>query len=148
VRFYGGLVRQIEPKASTVIRATQSRQSSLPRSGEPSSVSCLGHHGRIELLDRAGLTRSDDGRTLKQVLQIVITVSVESTNRDVLLGFLQLSFHRTVSGTAMRFDGKATVFQRGPLVRKRCGVWISAINRAARIGLTEQFRGLVLLTLG
>jgi hypothetical protein len=40
----------------------------------------------------------------------VIAVSVESANRDVPLGFLQLSFHRTVIGTAMRFDGKAAVF--------------------------------------
>ena len=44
----------------------------------------FGHQRRVELLERAGLGRSDDGGTLKQILQIVIVIAVESANRYLL----------------------------------------------------------------
>jgi hypothetical protein len=51
----------------------------------------LGNQSRVELLEGARLAGSHGGRTLKQVLQIVIAVSVEAPNQDVLPGSLQLS---------------------------------------------------------
>src|ERR1700731_155976 len=90
----------------------QHDRSNFPRQGQASHLRShtFGNQGRVELLERTRFDRSDGGGTLKQVLQIVIAVSVESANRYLLLGFLELSFHRTVIGTAMRFDGKTAVF--------------------------------------
>ena len=46
----------------------------------------FGHQGRVELLERTRFDGSDGGGALKQVLQIVIAVAVESANRNLLLG--------------------------------------------------------------
>src|SRR6266853_3069401 len=46
----------------------------------------FGHQGRVEFLERTGFDGSDGGGTLKQILQIVIAVAVESANRNLLLG--------------------------------------------------------------
>ena len=87
------------------------------------------------------------------ILQIVIAVSIQPANRDLLLGFLQLSLHRTVVGAAMHFDGKTTVLPERSLGAKtmRC---LDQRNqqrrpdRTDRRDLAEQFARLVLLTLG
>jgi hypothetical protein len=65
----------------------------------------LGNQSRVELLKRARLAGSHGGRTLKQVLQIVIAVSVEAPNQDVLPGSLQLSVDTPVIGAAVHLDG-------------------------------------------
>ena len=83
----------------------------------------------------------------------MIAVAVEPTNRDALLGSLQLSFNRTVIGTAVRFDGKTTVFPERSLGAEAVrGLnqrdQQSCANRTDRRDLAEQFRGLVFLTLG
>src|ERR1700756_3674085 len=54
----------------------------------------------VELLKGARLAGSHGGRTLKQVLQIVIAVAVEAPNQDVLPRSLQLSVDTTVIGAA------------------------------------------------
>src|SRR6202140_1199474 len=113
----------------------------------------FGQQSRVEFLERTWFDGSDGGGTLKQILQIVIAVSIESANRDLLLGFLQLSFNRTVIGTAMRFDGKTAVFPERSLGAEalRCldqRDQQSRPNRTDRRDLAEQFRGLVFLTLG
>src|SRR5271155_4203047 len=48
----------------------------------------FGHQGCVEFLERTRFDRSDGRGTLKQVLQIVIAVSVESANRYLLPGSL------------------------------------------------------------
>ena len=65
----------------------------LPRQGQARHLRphALGQQSRVELLERTGFAGSHDRRTLKQILQIVIAVSVESANRDLLLRSLQLS---------------------------------------------------------
>ena len=65
----------------------------------------LGNQSRVELLEGARLAGSHGGRTLKQVLQIVIAVSVKAPNQDVLPGSLQLSVDLAVIGTAVHLDG-------------------------------------------
>src|SRR5260221_8713313 len=42
----------------------------------------FGNQSRVEFLERTRFDGSDGGGTLKQILQIVIAVSVESANRD------------------------------------------------------------------
>ena len=44
----------------------------------------LGNQSRVELLEGARLARSHGGRTLKQVLQIVIAILVQPANLDML----------------------------------------------------------------
>src|SRR5580693_9096058 len=113
----------------------------------------FGDQGRVEFLERTRFDGSDGGGTLKQVLQIVIAVAVETANRYLLLGFLELSLHRTVIGTAMRFDGKTAVFPERSLGTEavRCLHQRdpqSCPDRTDRRDLAEQFGGLVFLTLG
>ncbi len=68
----------------------------LPRQGQAGHLRphALGHQGCVKLLERTGLDRSDGRRTLKQILQIVIAVAVQSANRDLLLRSLQLSLRQ------------------------------------------------------
>jgi len=94
----------------------------------------LGQQSCVKFLERTRFDPSDGRGTLKQVLQIVIAVSIESANRYLLPGSLQPSLDFTVIGTACISMPKPLYFQSGRLLRKRCGVWISAINSAARIG--------------
>ena len=49
------------------------------------------------------------GGTLEQVLQIVIVVAIQSTNRGRFLRALQFSLDETLFGTAVRFDPKSAV---------------------------------------
>ena len=64
------------------IRSVRSWQPFLPRSVVPSLASCLWQRERRRIV-RRGLTCSKPrGRTLKQVLQIVIAVSVEPPDQD------------------------------------------------------------------
>jgi len=50
----------------------------------------LGKQSCVELLKGTRLARSHDGRTLKQILQIVIAVSVEAPDQHLFLGSLQV----------------------------------------------------------
>jgi hypothetical protein len=50
-----------------------------------------------------------DRRALKQILQIVIAISVQSANGDLFLGSLQLPVDTTVIGAAVCLDAKSAV---------------------------------------
>jgi len=65
----------------------------------------LGKQSRVELLEGARLAGSHDGRTLKQVLRIVIAVAVEAAHQDVLGGALELPMETPVIGAAVHLDG-------------------------------------------
>jgi hypothetical protein len=64
----------------------------------------FGKQSRVKFLERTWFYRSDGGSTLKQILQIVIAVSIQSTNRDLLLGFLQPAVfpERSLGAEALR----------------------------------------------
>src|SRR5229473_5731453 len=63
----------------------------------------------VELPERSGLGSSDGRSTLEQILQIVIVMAIQLTNRDLLLRPLQLPLDVTVLGTAVRFNPKPAV---------------------------------------
>jgi hypothetical protein len=65
----------------------------------------------------AKVSRAISGRMplVNQILQIVITVSVESANGDLFLRSLQLPIDLTMIGTAMCLDGKSAVGPQLPL---------------------------------
>src|SRR5215468_1205158 len=65
----------------------------------------LGKQSGVELLKGARLARSHGGRSLKQVLEIVIAVAVEAPNQNALPGPLQFSVDPAVIGAAMHLDG-------------------------------------------
>src|SRR5258705_12759096 len=65
----------------------------------------LGNQSRVELLKGARLAGSHGGRTLKQVLQIVIAVTVEAPHQNVLGGAFQLPIDTPVIGAAVHLDG-------------------------------------------
>src|SRR6267378_2449068 len=142
-------------EAHSFLPYDQHNGGNLPRQSQTCHLRShpFGKQGRVEFLERTRFDGSDGGGTLKQILQIVIAVAVESANRDLLLGFLQLPFHRTIISTAMRFDGKAAVFPEWSLGAEavRCldqRDQQSRPDRADRRDLAEQFRRLVFLTLG
>jgi hypothetical protein len=69
----------------------------------------FGQHSGVELLKRRGFAGGHDRRTIKQVLQIVIAVSVESANGDLFLRSFELPVDSTVIGAAVRLDAKTAV---------------------------------------
>ena len=69
----------------------------------------LGQQSCVELLKRTGFARGHDGRALKQILKIVIAVSVKSANGDLFLRSLQLPVDTTVIGAAVCLDAKSAV---------------------------------------
>ena len=67
----------------------------------------LGQQSCVELLKRTGFARGEEGRALKQILQIVIAVVVQSANGNLFLRSLQLPVDTTVIGAAVG-GGKGT----------------------------------------
>ncbi len=59
----------------------------LPGQGQTRHLrpDALGQQRCVELLKRSGFARGHDRRALKQILQIVIAVSVQSANGDLFL---------------------------------------------------------------
>src|SRR5580700_4332405 len=98
-------------EAHSFLPYDQYDRGNLPSQGQPCHLRshAFSHQGRVKFLERTRFDGSDGGGTLKQILQIVIAVAVESTNRDSLPGFLQPSLHLTIIGTAVHFDGKPAV---------------------------------------
>src|SRR4029077_4858884 len=75
----------------------------------------LGQQSGVELLKRTGFARGHDRRALKQILQIVITVTIQSANGARLLRSLQLSIDAPVIGAALGLDAKSAVCPQLPL---------------------------------
>src|ERR1700730_1551396 len=69
----------------------------------------LGQQSCVELLKRTGFARGHDRRTLKQILQLVIAVAVQSANGARFLHSLQLSVDTAVISAALRLDAKSAV---------------------------------------
>src|SRR5712671_7947651 len=74
----------------------------LPGQGQPRHFRshAPGQQFRIELRERTGLSRGDNRRTFEQILQIVIVISVQPANLDLLLLPFELSFHKVVISAA------------------------------------------------
>ena len=83
----------------------------LPGQGQTRHLrpDALGQQSGVELLKRTGFARRHDGRALKQILQIVIAVAVESANGDLFLRSFELPVDSTVIGAAVRLDAKTAV---------------------------------------
>src|SRR5882672_6898907 len=75
----------------------------------------LGQQSGVELLKWTGFARGHDRRALKQILQIVIAVSVQSANGALFLHSLQLPIDTTVIGAALCLDAKTAVRPQLPL---------------------------------
>jgi hypothetical protein len=69
----------------------------------------LGQQSGVELLQRTRFARGHDGRALKQILQIVITVSVQSANGNLFLRSFELPVDPTVIRAALCLDAKSAV---------------------------------------
>src|SRR5713101_908931 len=95
----------------------QSDGGNLPGQGQTRHLrpEALGQQSGVELLKRTGFARRHDGRTLKQILQIVIAVLVQSANGTLFLRSLQLPVHTTVIGAALCLDAKSAVRPQLPL---------------------------------
>src|SRR6202166_2895253 len=89
----------------------------LPRQGQTRHLrpDALGQQSCVELLKGTGFARGHDRRTLKQILQIVIAVAIQSANRDLFLHSLQLSVDPTVIGAALCLDAKSAERPELPL---------------------------------
>ena len=77
-----------------------------PRHVRPDS---FGQQSGVKLLQWTWFGRRIGGRTLEQVLEIVIVVSIEPTNRYLLLRSSQLSIDVAVFCTVVRFNAEAAV---------------------------------------
>ena len=132
----------------------QSDGGNLPGQGQTRHLrpDALGQQSCVELLKRTGFARSHDRRALKQILQIVIAVSVQSTNGDLFLRSLQLSVDTTVIGAAVGLDAKTAVGPKLPLAAET--LWglqnakqYGGPDRTDRRNLAQPFPGLVFLAL-
>jgi hypothetical protein len=88
-------------------------------------------------LKRTGFARSHDGRALKQILQIVIAVSVQSANGVLFLGSFELPVDTTVIGAAVGLDAKSAVGPQLPLGAEPMRVCRMPSSTADRIGPIE-----------
>src|ERR1700694_1873796 len=81
----------------------------LPGQGQTRHLrpDALGQQSGVELLKRTGVARCQNRRALKQILQIVIAVTVQSANGARFLHSLQLSVDTTVIGAALCLDAKS-----------------------------------------
>ena len=89
----------------------------LPGQGQTRHLrpDALGQQSCVELLKGTGFARGHDRRTLKQILQIVIAVAIQSANRDLFLHSLQLSVDTAVISAGLRLDAKSAVGPQLPL---------------------------------
>ncbi len=112
----------------------------------------LGQQSCVELLKRPRFARGHDRCTLKQILQIVVLVSVQSANGDLFLRSLQLPGDPTVIGTALCLDAKSAVCPQLPLGAEtvrglRNAQQHGRTDRADRGNLAEPFPNRVFLAL-
>jgi hypothetical protein len=75
----------------------------------------LGQQSSVELLKRTRPVRGHNRRALKQILQIVIAVSIQSAKGALFLHSFELPVDTTVIGAALRLDAKTTVSPQLPL---------------------------------
>ena len=75
----------------------------------------LGQQSGVELLKRTGFAGSHDRCALKQILQIVIAVPVQSAKGALFLHSLQLPVDPTVIGAAVGLDAKSAVTPQLPV---------------------------------
>ena len=89
----------------------QNDRGNLPRQGQPRHFRphAPGQQFHIELCEGTGLGRGDDRRSLEKILQIVIVISVQPANLDLLLLPFELSVNNTVIGAAVRFDADTAI---------------------------------------
>ena len=69
----------------------------------------LSHQRIVKLFERAGLGSGHGGSTLKYILQFMIVIAIQPTNRGRFLRALQLSLYETLLGAAVRLDPKSAV---------------------------------------
>jgi hypothetical protein len=69
----------------------------------------LGYSLIVKLLKRTILSSGHGGRTFEQILQIMIVIAIQPTNRDRLLVAPQRSIYTTVLGTAVVLDSEPDV---------------------------------------
>src|SRR5437660_7047323 len=83
----------------------------LARQGQPCHVwpDPFRQQSGVKLLQWTWFGRRIGGRTLEQVLEIVIVVTIEPTNRYLLLRSSQLSIDEAVFCTVVGFDAEAAV---------------------------------------
>src|ERR1700736_4806310 len=83
----------------------------LPGQGETRHLrpDALAQQRGVELLKRTGFARCHDRRTLKQILQIVIAVAVQSANGARFLRSLQLPINTPVISAALCLNAKSAV---------------------------------------
>src|ERR1700686_2550565 len=124
----------------------------LPGQGQTRHLrpNALGQQSGVELLKRTRFARSHDRRTLKQILQIVIAVSVQSANGDLFLRSLQLPVDSTVIGAAVCLDAKSAIRPQLPLGAETVRSLQNAKqygcpDRTDRRNLAERFPGRVFL---
>ena len=79
----------------------------LPGQGQPRHLrpQALGQQSGVELLERTGLARSHDRCALKQILQIVIAVAVQSASGALFFRSLEPPIDVTVIGAALCCSG-------------------------------------------
>src|ERR1700719_4204535 len=89
----------------------------LPGQGQARHLrpDALGQQSGVELLKRTGFARCRDRRTLKQILQIVIAVLVQSANAARFLHSFELPVDTPVIGAALGLDAKSAVRPELPL---------------------------------
>ena len=126
----------------------------LPGQGQTCHLrpDALGQQSCVELLKRTRFARGHDGRALKQILQIMIAVSVQPANGALSFHSLQLSADLTVIGATMRLDAKSAVRPKLPLGAETVRGLQNAqqyggSDRTDRRNLAEPFPSLVFLAL-
>lgn len=67
------------------------------------------HHGRVEILQRSGGDRRTRSRALENILQIVIVISIQPTDRNRSLRSLDLSRNVTIVAAAVGLQTKPAV---------------------------------------
>src|SRR6267154_4206071 len=112
----------------------------------------LGQQSGVELLKRTGFAGGHDRRSLKQILQIVIAVSVQSADGALFLHSFELPVNTTVISAALCLDAKSAVRPQLPLGAETMRSLQDAKqhggpDRTDRGDLAEQFPRLVFLAL-
>src|ERR1700686_1692571 len=81
----------------------------LPSQGQTRHLrpDALGQQSGVELLKRTGFARWHDRRALKQILQIVIAVTVQSANGARFPHSFELSVDPPVIGAALCLEAKS-----------------------------------------
>src|SRR5580658_8644731 len=112
----------------------------------------LAQQSAVELLQRTRFARGHDRRSLKQILQIVITVAVQSANGALFLHSFELPVDTAVIGAALCLDAKSAVGPELPLAAETVRGLQNAQqyrrpDRTNRRNLTEPFPDRMFLAL-